>query len=110
MGGDGRPWLLDVELSRILHLAMAVARRDGVESLVLIGHVEDDERVAPALLHDAHILTIHQRLVYRLQRFHFQFAVSFYFSMCSYRHKRFDSVSVCIVKDSGGYFSFSLYS
>lgn len=73
LGGDGGPRLLDVELCRVLHLALAIACRHRVEALILIGHVEDDEGVATALLHNPHVLAVRQRLVCRLEMFHFQF-------------------------------------
>ena len=115
LGGDCGPWLLDVELRRVLRLALAIARHDRVEPLILIGHVADDERVAPALLHDVHVLAVGQLLVYRLEMrcvqlqtgsvaggglFQFQFVYlqtqedSFSFKLYYYRHGRLVYVSV----------------
>lgn len=42
---------------------MDVPGRDSVETLVLVGHVRDDEGVAATLLQDTDVLAFHQRMV-----------------------------------------------
>lgn len=48
---------MNVKFGRALRVTMTVMGRDSVKTLVLIGHVRNDERVAAGLLKDTNVLT-----------------------------------------------------
>jgi len=54
---------LYVEFSGALRLAVTVAGGDGVKSLILIGHVRNEKRVAAALPKNTNVFTFNKRMV-----------------------------------------------
>ena len=56
-------WLLHVEFRSAVRLPVDVPGDGREEAFGITGHVSDDQRVAPTLLQDAHVLTLlHQVL------------------------------------------------